>query len=156
MPVNKRSKFSRARGQRWHGWGAKKKHRGAGNRGGRGMAGSGKRADQKKPTILKLYGNEYFGRHGFKRPFAVAKKIKAINIDKLQSNIDSYVSQKLVSKDKDFYVVDLEKLGFQKLLGGGSLSLKLKVSAPYFSKVAIEKVEKSGGIIIKEDEGNSK
>lgn len=156
MPVNKRSKFSRARGQRWHGWGAKKKHRGAGNRGGRGMAGSGKRADQKKPTILKLYGNEYFGRHGFKRPSAVAKKIKAINIDKLQNNIDTYVAQKLVSKDKDFYVVNLEKLGYQKLLGGGSLSVKLKINAPYFSKEAIEKVEKSGGIIIKEDEGNSK
>ena len=46
-----------------------KKRRGAGNRGGRGMAGSGKRADQKKPTILKLYGSSYFGKRGEKSFF---------------------------------------------------------------------------------------
>jgi len=65
MSINKRTKRSRQRGSHTHGWGAKKKHRGAGNRGGRGMAGTGKRADQKKPTIMNLYGNEYFGKRGF-------------------------------------------------------------------------------------------
>ena len=102
MPVHKRRKFTRMRGQRGHGWGAKKKHRGAGNRGGRGMAGSGKRADQKKPTILKLYGNEYFGKHGFNRPQKVIEKIKAINLDKLQNKLDYYVENKLITKDKEF------------------------------------------------------
>ena len=62
MPVNKRKKATRFRAKTTHGYGSMKKNRGAGNRGGRGMAGSGKRADQKKPTILKLYGNEYFGK----------------------------------------------------------------------------------------------
>ena len=56
------------RGTSSHGWGSKKKHRGAGHRGGKGMAGSGKRADQKKPTILNLYGNDYYGKKGFRRP----------------------------------------------------------------------------------------
>ena len=51
MTVNKRKKNSRQRGSHTHGWGAMKKHRGAGNRGGRGAAGSGKRADSKKPSI---------------------------------------------------------------------------------------------------------
>ena len=139
------------RGQRGHGWGAKKKHRGAGNRGGRGMAGSGKRADQKKPTILKLYGNEYFGKHGFNRPQKVIEKIKAINLDKLQNKLDYYVENKLITKDKEFYVIDLEKLGYQKLLGGGNLKVKLKISAPYFSENAITKIEKSGGVIVKEN-----
>ncbi len=154
MSANKRRKFSRMRGQRGHGWGAKKKHRGAGNRGGRGMAGSGKRADHKKPTILKLYGNEYFGRKGFHRPQKVLSKIKVINLEQLQNKLDYYLDHKLVSKEKDFYVVDLEKLGYQKLLGGGNLSVKLKVNAPYFSESAVEKIEKSGGIILKEDVNN--
>ena len=57
MVLNKRKKNSRMRGNTTHGYGSMKKNRGAGNRGGRGMAGSGKRADQKKPTILKLYGS---------------------------------------------------------------------------------------------------
>src|SRR3989338_5731267 len=151
MTVNKRSKFSRMRGTHTHGWGAKKKHRGAGNRGGRGMAGSGKRADQKKPTILKLYGNEYFGRHGFSRPQKLLKKIKAINLSNLQSKLDSYVENKLVTKEKDVYVVDLDKLGYQKLLGGGNLNVKLKINAQYFSQQAVKKIEDKGGIIVKED-----
>ena len=53
MTVNRRKKVVKQRGSHTHGWGSKKKHRGAGNRGGRGMAGSGKRADQRKPSILK-------------------------------------------------------------------------------------------------------
>ena len=47
MTVNRRRKRVRQRGSKTHGWGAKKKHRGKGNRGGKGMAGSGKRADSK-------------------------------------------------------------------------------------------------------------
>ena len=53
MSVNKRKKNTRMRAKTTHGYGSMKKNRGAGNRGGRGMAGSGKRADQIKPTILK-------------------------------------------------------------------------------------------------------
>ena len=154
MTVNKRRKFSRMRGTHTHGWGAKKKHRGAGNRGGKGMAGSGKRADQKKPTILKLYENAYFGRHGFNRPQKMIRIVKAINLDNLQSKLDYYVSKKLVTKDKDFYVVDLEKLGYQKLLGGGKLDVKLKVNAKFVSALASKKVEDKGGIIVKEDVSN--
>ena len=151
MTLNKRRKFSRMRGTHTHGWGAKKKHRGAGNRGGRGMAGSGKRADQKKPTILKLYGNEYFGRRGFHRPQQLLKKIKAINLESLQSHLDKYIEKKLITRDKDFYVVDLDKLGYQKLLGGGKLNIKLKVSAQYFSAGAVKKIEDRGGVIVKEN-----
>ena len=66
MVVHKQKKNKRMRGAKTtHGYGAKKKHRGSGNKGGKGMAGSGKRADQKKTMILKVFGNEYFGRHGF-------------------------------------------------------------------------------------------
>ena len=151
MAARARRKFSRMRGTHTHGWGAKKKHRGAGHRGGRGMAGSGKRADQKKPTILKLYGNAYFGRHGFNRPQKMVQKIKAINLDNLQSKLDSYLEQKLVIKDKEFYVVDLDKLGYQKLLGGGKLNIKFKISAQYFSKQAVKKIEEKGGTIVQED-----
>ena len=155
MPTHARRKFSRMRGQHTHGWGAKKKHRGAGNRGGRGMAGTGKRADHKKPTILKLYGNEYFGRHGFNRPQSLIQKIRAINLDMLQSKLDYYLANKLVTKEKDFFLVDLEKLGYDKLLGKGKLSVKLKLKAHYLSERAAEKIEKNGGVVVKENAANS-
>jgi len=53
MPVNKRKKNSRLKGSHTYGWGSKKKHRKAGNRGGHGMSGTGKRSDHKKTMILK-------------------------------------------------------------------------------------------------------
>ncbi len=151
MPANKRTKFSRMRGQRGHGWGAKKKHRGSGNRGGRGMAGTGKRADQKKPTIMNLYGNAYYGKHGFHRPQKMIEHIKSINLELLQSKLDIYVKAKLVKKEGQFYVINLEGLGYQKVLGGGRLNAKLKISAPYFSESAVKKIEEKGGVIVKED-----
>ena len=63
MVVNKRKKNSRQRGSTTHGFGSKKKHRGHGSRGGSGLAGTGKRADAKKPSFW--HDTEYFGGHGF-------------------------------------------------------------------------------------------
>ncbi|HLC58883.1 MAG TPA: uL15m family ribosomal protein [Candidatus Nanoarchaeia archaeon] len=154
MTVKRRSKFSRYRGSHTHGCGSKKKRRGAGNKGGKGMAGSGKRADQKKPTILKLYGNEYFGRKGFHRPQKMLVKVKVINLDDLQNKLNFYISKKLISKEADIYVVDLGKIGYQKLLGGGKLDVKLKVTADHISESAAKKIQEKGGVIV--DAGSSK
>ena len=154
MTVNKRSKDSRYRGSHTHGCGSKKKRRGAGNRGGRGMAGTGKRADQKKPTILKLYGNSYFGKHGFNRPQKVIKKIKAINLSELQTKLDFYMGKNLITKEKDMFIIDLDKLGYQKLLGGGKLDVKIKINSQFVSANAAEKVKQKGGIVVGDD-GNS-
>ena len=55
-------------------------------------------------------------------------------------------------KEKDFYVVDAGKLGYQKILGGGKLNIKLKIKADYFSENAIQKIKESGGIVESEDD----
>ncbi len=147
MTINKRRKFSRMRGTHTHGWGAKKKHRGAGNRGGRGMAGTGKRADQKKPSILKEFGNDYYGKKGFHRPQKILMKIKTINLDDLEAQLQKLLDNKLITKEKDTYVIDLNKLGYQKLLGGGVLKTKLRIKTFYASLKAKEKVDKVGGSV---------
>ena len=132
MPVNKRKKSSRRFGNTTHGYGSMKKNRGAGNRGGRGMAGSGKRADQKKPTILKLYGNAYFGKHGFHS--VNRKKLKTINIEEIEKNFDKLI------KDG---VIDLKN--YDKVLGKGKITKKAKIICKFFTKTAKEKIEKIGG-----------
>ena len=147
MTVNKRRKFSRMRGTHTHGWGAKKKHRGAGNRGGRGMAGTGKRADQKKPSILKEFGNDYYGKKGFHRPQKILIKINTINLDDLEAQLEKFMNKKLITKEKDGYIIDLEKLGYQKLLGGGYIKTKLKIKTMFASVKAIDKVQKNGGSV---------
>ena len=141
MTINKRKKNTRLRGSKTHGWGAKKKHRGQVHRGGRGMAGTGKRADSKKPSIWK---EDYFGKHGFvsKTPKV---KINAVNIGFIEQHLSKFLSNNSIKKENDMYFVELEKLGFNKLLGDGRVSVKFKVKTPYASKIAVEKIKESGG-----------
>ncbi|HJN56637.1 MAG: uL15 family ribosomal protein [Candidatus Woesearchaeota archaeon] len=141
--INKRKKNVRQRGSMTHGWGSKKKHRGAGNRGGKGLAGTGKRSDNKKPSI---WNNKYFGKYGFKSKSR--KNIVATNILYLEQNLPALNSEKLISKENDFYSVDLEKIGFNKLLSKGKISNKYRIKVPYASKKAIEKIKKGGGEVI--------
>ena len=146
--IKKRKKNTRQRGSKTHGWGAKKKHRGAGNRGGRGMAGTGKRADQKKQTVLKKFGNNYFGKFGFKKPNK--KKIKTIKLDYLEKNLDKLLKNNLAKQEKDIFIINLKNLKINKLLGNGKITKKFKIKVERFSKNAKEKIEKLGGEILKE------
>ncbi len=145
MTFNRRKKNSRQRGSKTHGWGAKKKHRGKGHQGGAGMAGTGKRADSKKPSIWK--NKDYFGKHGFvsKTPKI---KINPVNVSYLEEHINKFLSSNLVKKENGIYSVELEKLGYNKLLGDGKISAKFKIKTPYASKSAIEKIKEAGGEVI--------
>ena len=132
MTVNRRKKVGKLRGSRMHGKGIKK-GRGAGNRGGRGMAGTGKRAAQKKPSILTQYGNAYFGKHGFTRPQKTQKKEKTLNLQALSKFSSSNIN--------------LTELGYTKLLGSGSPNQAYTITVSSFSKKAKEKIEAAGGSI---------
>ena len=134
MPVNKRKKSTRFRAKTTHGYGSMKKNRGAGNRGGRGMAGSGKRADQKKPSILKKYGPSYFGKKGFNRPQGMVKKLKILNLSEIDQN---------AKKEGTGYIFDGSK--YDKILGTGKLTKKIKITSRSFSKAALEKIKEAGG-----------
>ncbi len=147
MPVNRRKKVVKYRGSHTHGGGAKKKRRGAGHRGGRGMAGSGKRADQKKPTIMKLYGyDNYFGKHGF---FSrQARDVKCINVEDLELQAERLAKEGKIKIEKGSYIVDLRELGYEKLLGTGNVKKKFKIHAESASSKAVEKVKNAGGEVV--------
>jgi len=149
MTTYKIRKNRKMRGSKTHGWGSMKKHRGAGSRGGRGMAGTGKRGDAKKPSIWK--DTKYFGKHGFKRPKKITIEIKAINLKTIEQNLESLLSKKLIEKKNDSYVIDLKKLGFNKLLSTGKVTKKFSIKCEYASKKAIDKIKKAGGNIILEE-----
>lgn len=134
MPVNKRKKNSRQKGSYTYGWGSKKKHRKAGNRGGHGMSGTGKRSDHRKTMILKKFGHSYFGKFGFKRPQKLLSSIKTINIE----NLDKFKEDK----------INLTNLGYDKLLGKGNINKKITVIVEKYSQSAKEKIEKAGGQIL--------
>lgn len=140
VPKSKRKKNTRQRGSHTHGWGAKKKHRGAGSRGGRGRAGTGKRGDAKKPSIWK--NKDYFGKRGFKLK---RKEKKATTLNYLEEKAESLFKKGLIEKNKDIYVVDIKKLGFDKLLSKGIVKKKFMITANEATSRAVEKVEKAGG-----------
>jgi len=143
---HKRRKCGKQRGNTTHGHGSMKKNRGAGNRGGRGMAGTGKRADTKKPTILNTIGNKYFGKHGFTSIHKVKYQIKAINLSLLQQKLDTF------PKQNGYIEINLKELGYDKLLGSGMIKDKVKITVNTASKSAVEKVKKAGGEVVLPEE----
>ncbi len=135
----KRSKRSRLRGRNTCGYGSRKKHRGSGHRGGVGMAGTGKRADQKKTSIINLKG--YFGKKGF----VGKEKMPAINLSDIGERKNELIKKGFIREEKGKIVV--EKC---KILGKGEIKEKIIVRCPV-SKSAKEKIEKAGGKIETED-----
>ncbi|OGS41412.1 MAG: ribosomal protein L15 [Euryarchaeota archaeon RBG_13_31_8] len=126
-----RTKTKKFRGSMTHGKG-RKGGRGAGLRGGRGNAGLHK---HKFMHMLK-YMPDHFGVHGFKRPQSVIHRNKTINIGELE--------EKFPGKNN----IDLEKEGFDKLLGSGVINTKIKIKVNSASEKAIEKIKEKGGEII--------
>lgn len=151
MTKRTRKKFSRMRGSGTHGWGSKKKHRGAGSRGGRGKSGTGKKNESRKPSIWK--DTKYFGKHGFKRPDGIKKKIVTINLIEVDKRVKELIRKKVVKKVENSFTLDLHELGYHKLLGNGRITEKIKIRVQFASQKAISKVKQAGGEVslIKEE-----
>jgi len=143
VKIVKRKKVSRQRAATTHGYGSMKKNRGAGNRGGRGRAGSGKRGDAKKPSYWKVMQE---GKTGFtsKRQYDPTK----LNIGHLASSLTSLVASGKIVEKNGVFVVDLTKLGIDKLLGTGIVNDKLEITVNFASAKAVQKVEAVGGKVI--------
>jgi len=140
MVVKRRKKFRRMRGSRECGWGVF--HRGKGNKGGSGNAGTGKRAKSKMPRQGGWTIQDH-GKFGFKsKGFSV--KV-AVNLRTIEDKMGSWIAADNVVMENGFFVVDLPKLGFNKLLGSGKVSKKMRIIVPFASKSAVEKVKAAGG-----------
>ena len=141
MTINRKSKDVRQRGRHTHGWGAMKKHRGAGNRGGVGRAGSGKRGDAKKPS----YWKEKPGKHGFTSKKA---RLNALNVRELEQQLPELLQKKLAIQEADMIVIDLNTIGVDKLLGTGQVHQKLKVTVSAATKRAQQLINDAGGEVV--------
>ena len=113
------------------------------------MSGSGKRADQKKTLVIKLFGKEYFGKRGITSRKTERDKRKRINLGTIDKNIESYGK-----KQGDKWEIKLENY---KILGDGELTHKVIIKAGEASKSAMNKVKKAGGeIIVSEPKADKK
>ncbi len=143
MSLNKRKKAIKFRGHHTHGYGSKKKHRGSGHQGGVGMAGTGKKADQKKTKIWK--DTKYFGRHGFSSKSKI--DIKYVNLFYIETHLDILIKNGVAKKEGDAYKIDLKDLKCNKLLGSGTITKKYHIITDYASASAVEKVQAAKGTV---------
>ena len=141
MVVRRRRKIKKYRGSRTVGRGCVKRGRGSGEKGGKGLSGGHK---QKWSYFLR-YMPDYFGKHGFVRPDEVSAEILAINVGDIDEHIDELVEKGAARREENKFIVDMAKIGVDKVLGGGKVTHSIEVIAKEFSESAKKKLEEAGG-----------
>ena len=119
---------------RTHGRGHKA-GRGAGKRGGRGLAGINK---HRVMTRIKYMPN-HWGMHGFNRDPSLRTVYVTCNVSDLEGLANGQDS------------IDLTAMGIDKLLGSGRISTALKITVEEWSAKAAEKVSAAGGSVLGAD-----
>jgi len=140
MPQKLR-KIRKKRGSRTHGYGRVGQHRCHGSKGYR-KAGRHKSGW----SYVLRYEPDYFGKKGFTSPKSLRQKVNVINVGKL----DEIAEKFSVEKEKGKSFVDLESLGYTKLLGTGKITKSLIVKVASCSESAAEKIKNAGGQILME------
>jgi large subunit ribosomal protein L15 len=144
MQKRRPKKSTTMKGVRSAGYGRTKGHRAAGQRGGKGMAGS------KKHHYIKVMQENprYFGKWGFKRPQKVIDNLVAINVGDIDEAADRLVGQGMATMTGKRYNIDVSNMGIDRILGSGKVTRKLNLmGVKAITPRAREKVAGIGGTI---------
>ena len=144
MP-HKLRKTRKKRGSRTCGYGRVGQHRKSGTKGER-------RAGRHKHlwSYVIKYEPDYFGKRGFTSPRSLKRKVNPINLSQLEELIEKLSAEEKIEEKNGKFFVDLENLGYTKLLGMGKISKPVIIKVPAFSASAAEKIKAVGGQILKE------
>ncbi|MEM1586097.1 MAG: uL15 family ribosomal protein [Candidatus Bathyarchaeia archaeon] len=140
MPHSLR-KIRKKRGSRTCGYGRVGQHRKSGSKGER-------RAGRHKHlwSWVLRYEPDYFGYKGFVSPKQKkVKDVRCININELEE-MALKMSAEAGKGEKIF--IDLEAMGYSKLLGEGRITLPVIVKVPSYTEEALQKIKEAGGEII--------
>lgn len=137
MPTRLR-KTRKFRGSRTHGWGQIGQHRASGHKGGLGKAGMHKHLYS---SLLK-YDPDHFGHDSTHPPHPNLTR-KWASVRDLDDIYAKYGKQEGSKK-----VLDLDGLGYDKLLGGGQLKNAYSVKIQQYTTSAEEKIKKAGGEVL--------
>ncbi len=139
-----RKKTRKMRGRREMGYGCAKGHRAAGQRGGKGNAGSKKYLKMK---YLKA-DPRYFGKHGFDTIQGTVEPVTAINVGTLDDWIPQLVQRGLAKQSGKTYSLNVSSLGIDKVLGSGRVMHALELTGiSSVSARAREKIVSAGGSV---------
>ena len=132
-------KTRKHRGSRSHGWGQVKGHRSSGAKGGVGESGRMKH----EWTYTVKHEPDRFGHPKLNPPNRkiIKKWINVSDLEQLSSNISK-------STNTEVTELDLNSLGYEKLLGKGKINKKLIIKIKLFSKTSKQKIEDVGGQVL--------
>ena len=89
----------------------------------------------------------YYGTRGFTSPQSLHRKIRIINVGQLEELAEMLITEQQLEKRKKIAIMDLNKLGYDKLLGMGNLTKPFIIKIASHSENAVKKIEKAGGQI---------
>jgi len=141
---HKLRKIRKLRGSRTCGYGRVGQHRKSGGRGGVGKAGGHKHFW----SYVVKYDPLRFRRIGFKPPSSIYKRPTTINVGELKDLVMKKVGAEKLAALREPIAVDLEEMGFGKLLGRGRISIPVVVKVPSYTERALRKIEEAGGRIV--------
>ncbi|HIE13750.1 TPA: 50S ribosomal protein L15 [Candidatus Bathyarchaeota archaeon] len=139
MP-HKLRKIRKLRGSRTCGYGRVGQHRKSGSKGYRK---AGRHKHGWSYTIK--YMPDYFRKKGFLSPKSLYRNIRVINVGELENLFYRLYPQK---KKITNVTIDLDTLGFNKLLGKGRISHPITVKVRKCSQLATRKIEEAGGKVL--------
>jgi large subunit ribosomal protein L15 len=140
-------KSRRQRGSRYCGWGQIGQHRQSGSRGGTG--GAGKHKHLWIRTVIEE--PEHFG-HDSTKSMRQNRLTRWINL----RDINDLVSRFGSTDEHGKPMLDLRSMGYNKLLGGGTLQEPIVLKVAKVSATAKQKIELAGGEIVLNEEIGSR
>jgi large subunit ribosomal protein L15 len=139
---HKLRKVRKKRGSRTHGYGQVGQHR----KGTKGKAGLHKH----RWTYVIKYEPNYFEKRGFTSQKAISRKTNVINVGELDELAHKLAAEKKLERKQKKVFLDLDKLGYAKLLGTGKITKPMLVKVVAHSEAAAKKIDEAGGQILKE------
>ena len=133
MPTRLR-KGRKYRGSRTCGYGKVGQHRDQGAKPNRKCG----RHKHKWSYVIR-YDPDYFQKKGFTCPKSLRQRTKTISIQQLDE------MAKLLPEKQAESVIDLESMGFTKLLGSGKITMPLTIKIASCSETASQKIKDAGG-----------
>ena len=146
MP-HKLRKTRKNRGSRTQGYGQVGQHRRSGTQGR-------KKSSFNKGgwTYVVKYEPDYFGDKGFTSPRSLRQKVNVINVGELEELVNRLASEEKIEKQEGKILLNLQKLGYSKLLARGTIEMPIIVNSSSCSEDAVKKIEDAGGQILKQAE----
>jgi len=95
---------------------------------------------------------DYFGKKGFTSTRSLGQKTNVINVGKLDELIERMAIEERLEKKGGKVFLDLNKLGYDKLLGSGHITKPILIKVASHSEEAAKKVQEVGGQILEEAE----